>query len=84
MKISVEKSCYMIFENKTKVKTNLNLKINGNSLNNEEKVKFLGIMLDSKLTFSPMVADLKERCNSRLHLIKYLSNRKWGLKPETL
>ncbi|RNA23556.1 hypothetical protein BpHYR1_005167 [Brachionus plicatilis] len=54
MKISVEKSCYMIFEKKTKVKTNLNLKINGNSLNNEEKVKFLGITLDSKLTFSPM------------------------------
>ncbi|RMZ99290.1 hypothetical protein BpHYR1_053070, partial [Brachionus plicatilis] len=43
MKISVEKSCYMILEKKTKVKTNLNLKINGNSLNNEEKVKFLGI-----------------------------------------
>ncbi|RNA16205.1 RNA-directed DNA polymerase from mobile element jockey-like [Brachionus plicatilis] len=31
-----------------------------------------------------MVADLKERCYSRLNLIKYLSNRKWGLKPETL
>ncbi|RNA15376.1 RNA-directed DNA polymerase from mobile element jockey-like [Brachionus plicatilis] len=67
MKISVEKSCYMIFEKKTK-----------------EKVKFLGITLDSKLTFSPMVDELKERCNSRLNLIKYLSNKKWGLKPKTL
>ncbi|RNA28369.1 RNA-directed DNA polymerase from mobile element jockey-like [Brachionus plicatilis] len=50
----------------------------------EEKVKFLGITLDSKLTFSPMVDELKERCNSRLNLIKYLSNKKWGLKPKTL
>ncbi|RNA06653.1 RNA-directed DNA polymerase from mobile element jockey-like, partial [Brachionus plicatilis] len=50
----------------------------------EEKVKFLGITLDSKLTFSPMVDELKERCNSRLNLIKYLSNRKWSLKPKTL
>ncbi|RMZ98852.1 hypothetical protein BpHYR1_014090 [Brachionus plicatilis] len=65
-------TCYMIFEKKTKVKINLDLKIN-----NKEKVKFLGITLDSKLTFSPMVDELKERCNSRLNLIKYLSNKKW-------
>ncbi|RNA02310.1 RNA-directed DNA polymerase from mobile element jockey-like, partial [Brachionus plicatilis] len=62
-----------------KIKINLDLKIN-----NKEKVRFLGITLDSKLTFSPMVDELKERCNSRLNLIKYLSNKKWGLKPKTL
>ncbi|RNA29931.1 RNA-directed DNA polymerase from mobile element jockey-like, partial [Brachionus plicatilis] len=84
MKISTEKSCYMIFEKLTKVKINLNLKINDSNLNNEEKVKFLGITLDSKLTFGPMVDEMKERCNSRLNIIKYLSNRKWGLKPKTL
>ncbi|RNA44102.1 RNA-directed DNA polymerase from mobile element jockey-like, partial [Brachionus plicatilis] len=55
-----------------------------NNLNNEEKVKFLGITLDSKLTFGPMADEMKERCNSRLNIIKYLSNRKWGLKPKTL
>ncbi|RNA13285.1 glycoside hydrolase [Brachionus plicatilis] len=38
----------------------------------------------SILTFGPMVDEMKERCNSRLNIIKYLSNRKWGLKPKTL
>ncbi|RNA10414.1 leucine-rich repeat transmembrane neuronal 4 [Brachionus plicatilis] len=58
MKISIEKSCYMIFEKETKVKIYLDLKIN-----NKEKVKFLGITLDSKLTYSPMVDELKEQTN---------------------
>ncbi|RNA28275.1 hypothetical protein BpHYR1_022577 [Brachionus plicatilis] len=38
IKISIEKSFYMIFEKKTKI--NLDIKINNNNLNNEEKVKF--------------------------------------------
>ncbi|RNA10353.1 hypothetical protein BpHYR1_036332 [Brachionus plicatilis] len=62
----------------------LNHKINGNNLNNEEKVKILGITLDSKLTLGRMVDELKECCNSRLNIIKYLSNRKWDLKPKAL
>ena len=84
MKVSVEKSCYMIFEKRTKSKINLDLKIYNNNLIREEKVKFLDITLDSKLTFSSMIDDLKKRCNSRLNIIKYLSNKKWGLKPKTL
>ncbi|RNA06894.1 hypothetical protein BpHYR1_025226 [Brachionus plicatilis] len=31
-----------------------------------------------------MVDEFKESCYSRLNIIKYLSNRKWGLKPSTL
>ncbi|RNA31712.1 RNA-directed DNA polymerase from mobile element jockey-like [Brachionus plicatilis] len=74
MKIYIEKSFYMIFEKKTKVKINPYLKIYG-------KVKFFGITLDSKLTFSPMVDELKERFYSKLRI---LSDLKWGLKPKTL
>ncbi|RNA19324.1 RNA-directed DNA polymerase from mobile element jockey-like [Brachionus plicatilis] len=69
----------MIFEKKTKVK----VKIKNSNLNNEEKAKFMGIALDSKFTFNPNVDELKKRCNSRLNIIKYLSNRKWVLKPKT-
>ncbi|RNA04698.1 RNA-directed DNA polymerase from mobile element jockey-like [Brachionus plicatilis] len=31
-----------------------------------------------------MVDELKERCYSRFNIIKYLSNRKWGLKPKKI
>ncbi|RNA14495.1 RNA-directed DNA polymerase from mobile element jockey-like [Brachionus plicatilis] len=31
-----------------------------------------------------MIEEIKERCNSRLNLIKILSNKKWGLDLKTL
>ncbi|RNA27319.1 hypothetical protein BpHYR1_034309 [Brachionus plicatilis] len=64
------------FYKKTQAKINLDLKINIRNLNNEQKVKFLGIALDSKLTLGPMMDELKERCNSRLNIIKYFSKNK--------
>ncbi|RNA22190.1 hypothetical protein BpHYR1_051445 [Brachionus plicatilis] len=39
---------------------------------------------NSELAFIPIVDELKNLCNSRLNIIKYLSNGKWGLKPKTL
>lgn len=42
------------------------------------------ICLDSILTFFPIVDELKDRCNSRLNIIKYLSHEKCSQKPKTL
>ncbi|RNA06689.1 RNA-directed DNA polymerase from mobile element jockey-like [Brachionus plicatilis] len=79
MKISVEKSCSMIFTKNTK-----EISIYGNRIESLKEIKFLGIIFDSKLTFSSMIEEIKERCNSRLNLIKILSNKKWGLDLNTL
>lgn len=49
---------YDLWEKKTKVKINLDLKINDKNLDNEE-VKFLGTTLDTKLTFDSKVDELK-------------------------
>ena len=84
MKISIEKSCYMVFTKSTRNEPNLNLKINGDNLHRQDEIKFLGIRFDPRLTFSPLIDELKERCNSRLNLIKILSNKNWGLDHKTL
>ena len=84
MKISVEKSCSMIFTKNNKESSVFNLRIYGNRIENLKEIKFLGIRFDSKLTFSSMIEEIKERCNSRLNLIKILSNKKWGLDLNTL
>ena len=55
-----------------------------NSLSCQNQVKFLWILFDSKFNFTPIVDEIKERWNSRLNLIKYLSNKKWGLDFKTL
>ncbi|RNA02478.1 RNA-directed DNA polymerase from mobile element jockey-like, partial [Brachionus plicatilis] len=84
MKISVEKSCSVVFSRYKKESDNLNLKIYGNRIVSQKEIKFLGIKFDSKLNFNILVDEIKERCNKRLHIIKILSNKKWGLNQNTL
>ena len=40
--------------------------------------KFLGIMLDSKLSFIPHITELKAKCLKSLNLLKVLSKLSWG------
>ncbi|RNA18697.1 RNA-directed DNA polymerase from mobile element jockey-like [Brachionus plicatilis] len=84
MKISVEKSCSVVFSSYKKESDNLNLKIYGNRIVNQKEIKFLGIKFDSKLNFNILVDEIKERCNNRLNIIKILSNKKWSLNQNTL
>ncbi|RNA33215.1 RNA-directed DNA polymerase from mobile element jockey-like [Brachionus plicatilis] len=84
MKISVEKSCSVVFSRYKKKSDNLNLKIYGNRMVSQKEIKFLGIKFDSKLNFNILVDEIKERCNNRLNIIKILSNKKWGLNQNTL
>ncbi|RNA02787.1 RNA-directed DNA polymerase from mobile element jockey-like [Brachionus plicatilis] len=84
MKISVEKSCSVVFSRYKKESDNLNLKIYENRIVSQKEIKFLGIKFDSKLNFNILVDEIKERCNKRLNIIKILSNKKWGLNQNTL
>ncbi|RMZ96931.1 RNA-directed DNA polymerase from mobile element jockey-like, partial [Brachionus plicatilis] len=74
----------MIFTKSTREELNLDLKIYGDNLKRQDEIKFLGIRFDSRLTFSPLIDELKERCNSRLNLIEILSNKNWRLHHRTL
>ncbi|RNA05153.1 hypothetical protein BpHYR1_038454, partial [Brachionus plicatilis] len=52
MKISVEKSCSVVFSRYKKESDNLDLKIYGNRIVSQKEIKFLD--------------EIKERCNNRL------------------
>ncbi|RNA09716.1 RNA-directed DNA polymerase from mobile element jockey-like [Brachionus plicatilis] len=84
MKISVEKSCSVVFSWYKKESDNLNLKIYCNRIVSQKEIKFLGIKFDSKLNFNILIDEIKERCNKRLNIIKILSDKKWGLNQNTL
>ncbi|GBN84963.1 putative RNA-directed DNA polymerase from transposon BS [Araneus ventricosus] len=43
-----------------------------------EKIPFLGIIFDRKLTFLPHVLQLRKRCEKLLNIIKVLSTTSWG------
>ncbi|GBN91127.1 RNA-directed DNA polymerase from mobile element jockey [Araneus ventricosus] len=52
--------------------------LNGTSIPMVSEAKFLGIILDEKLSFRPHILNLKRKCNETLNLLKILSNTTWG------
>ena len=65
-------------------KTELNLKLYGETLKIYPQVKFLGITFDSQLNFKKHFEEILDRCNTRYHHLRLLVNKKWGPSPATL
>ena len=65
-------------------KTELNLKLYGETLKIYPQVKFLGITFDSLLNFKKHFEDIMDSCNTRYHRLRLLPNKKWGHSPATL
>ena len=65
-------------------KTELNLKLYGETLKIYPQVKFLGITFDSQLNFKKHFEDILDRCNTRYYRLQLLANKKWGPSPSTL
>ena len=65
-------------------KTELNLKLYGETLKIYPQVKFLGITFDSQLNFKKHFEDILDCCNTRYHRLRLLVNKKWGPSPAIL
>ena len=65
-------------------KTELNLKLYGETLKIYPEVKFLSITFDSQLNFKNDFEDILDHCNTRYHRLRLLVNKKWGHSPATL
>ena len=59
-------------------KTELNLKLYGETLKEYPQLKFLGITFDSHLNFKKHFEDILDRCNTRYHRLRLLVNKKWN------
>ena len=65
-------------------KTELNLKLYGETLKIYPQVKFLGITFDFQLNFKKHFEEILDRCNTRYHRLRLLVNKKWGPSPATI
>ena len=65
-------------------KTELSLKLYGETLKVYPQVKFPGITFDCQLSFKKHFEDILDRCNTRYHRLRLLANKKWRPSPATL
>ena len=65
-------------------KTELNLKLYGETLKIYSQMKFLGITFDFQLNFKRHFEEILDRCNTRYHRVRLLVSKKWGPSPATI
>jgi hypothetical protein len=81
--LAPSKCQYMVFSNGQTV-DDFKLNLYGEELEHTDCPKFLGIRFDRKLTFKNQIEHILTSCNSRLNVIKTLSNKFWGLNEKVL
>ena len=60
------------------------INICGSIIKSSATARFLGIVFDYKLTFTPHIDMLIKKCAIRANIIKFLCGVKWGSHPSTL
>ena len=82
IKLNPEKTKVIIFSRSILArKTELNLKLYGETLKIYPQVKFLGITFDSQLNFKKHFEDILDCCNTRYYRLRLLANKKCGPSP---
>ena len=65
-------------------KRDLNLKLLNQYFTRSHQIKYLGVTLDERLTWKPLIMYLKEKCTKRLPILRHVANKKWGSDRKTI
>ena len=81
---SREKKVIIFSKSRSAIRAEPALSLYGDLLSYYPHIKFLGITLDNRMTFTKLFEELLERCNQKFHRLRILVNKKWGSSPETI
>ena len=83
LEIAYDKTHEMIFTKKYKLEIPSIITLNNSSFETKPCLKFLGLYLDSKLTWKPHISYIIEKCEKKLNILKAISTTSWGSDPST-
>ena len=83
MTINIKKTSYQIFS-LAKKPINITLKYNNIELQRTNKEKYLGVILDNKLSWSKHVEYVTKKVTNKFKILKRLAGTKWGSSRHTL
>ena len=79
LKVNCRKTIYTIFTlSPTVSKAQLQLQVQGQNIEKTETPTYLGVRLDSRLTFKEHFDDITSKVSKRLNLLKRLASTNWG------
>lgn len=84
LKVSAEKSNYMIFTNAYKKSHHHNIKIFGQKIPKTEEFKYLGVILDSKLSWKNQIQYSTNKGINSLFASRAMISTTWGLTPAVM
>ena len=84
LKFSKEKTKCIHFCNQRELHLDPVLKIDHTEIPIVEHYKYLGIILDRKLSFTPHIKSLRTKCNKTIQLLRTIAHTNWGGNKETL
>lgn len=83
-KFSFNKTEYQILSRKHIPNEDLNLRLYNNKINKSLNLKILGLTFDNKLNWKFHISELKNKCRSKLNIIKALAAKTWGADKRVL
>ena len=81
---SPQKTVAMHFTKKRGLFPDMNITMGNHTITNAETTKFLGLILDRKLSYVPHLKQLKTKCTKSIDILKCLSQQSWGSDKTTL
>lgn len=84
LKFSLEKTRCMVFSRRRRAQLMPSLYLAGTPIKVVHKTRYLGLMIDSKLTWVSHIRDIRERSQKGINLMRVIAGIKWGADREML
>lgn len=81
-KINTSKTVAVVFTHRSCEQIKLTL--HNKELQVDKKAKFLGLIFDSKLTWSEHIKYIEDKCKKRINLMRAVAGNQWGASKKTL
>ncbi|WP_316399482.1 reverse transcriptase domain-containing protein [Bradyrhizobium sp. 33ap4] len=83
-KFSPQKTACVVFSRRRGLYPDPEIQLDGHLIDVRPEQKFLGVIFDRKLTFSPDVKYIRKKDLKALNILKVLSHKSWGADRETM
>lgn len=84
LQFSTTKTAAVHFCRRNHCQHKINVHINGTPVPTFDKIRYLGVVFDDKLTWKPHIDSLKRSCTCRLNLLKKLAHTSYGADRSSL